>query len=31
MTNKLTGIKIAILLTDGFEQIEMTAPRQALK
>ncbi len=27
----LTGMCIAILLTDGFEQVEMTAPRQALE
>lgn len=26
----LTGVKIAILVTDGFEQIELTEPRQAL-
>lgn len=27
---KLNGIKIAILLTDGFEEIEMTDPKKAL-
>jgi len=27
----LTGKKIAILLTDGFEQVEMTSPRDALR
>lgn len=26
----LKGLKVAILLTNGFEQIEMTSPRQAL-
>jgi len=26
----LNGLKVAILVTDGFEQVEMTAPRQAL-
>ena len=25
----LSGVKIAILITDGFEQIEMTEPRKA--
>lgn len=29
--NRLDGKKVAILLTDGFEQIEMTEPREALK
>jgi protease I len=28
---KLTGKKIAILATDGFEQVELTTPRDALK
>jgi len=28
--NALDGIKVAILVTDGFEQVEMTDPRQAL-
>ena len=27
---ELDGVKVAILLTDGFEQVEMTEPRQAL-
>lgn len=27
----LDGIKIAILITDGFEQVEMTKPREALE
>jgi protease I len=27
---KLKGLKIAILVTDGFEQVELTEPRQAL-
>ena len=26
----LTGVRVAILVTDGFEQVEMTEPRQAL-
>jgi len=26
----LNGLKVAILVTDGFEQVEMTKPRQAL-
>lgn len=26
----LSGVKVAILVTDGFEQVEMTEPRQAL-
>ena len=26
----LDGVKVAILVTDGFEQVEMTGPRQAL-
>ena len=30
-TNALGGLKVAILVTDGFEQVEMTEPRQALK
>lgn len=29
MPQELQGLKIAILLTDGFEQVEMTKPRQA--
>jgi protease I len=31
MPQKLDGIKVAILVADGFEQIEMTSPRDALK
>jgi len=31
MQNKLNGKKIAILVADGFEQVEMTAPRKALE
>jgi len=31
MTNELKGKRVAILVTDGFEQIEMTSPRQALE
>jgi protease I len=27
----LNGVKVAILITDGFEQIEMTEPRKALE
>ncbi len=30
MTNKLSGKKIAILAADGFEQVELTKPREAL-
>jgi protease I len=30
MDNKLSGKRVAILVADGFEQIEMTKPRQAL-
>ena len=30
MEKKLKGIKIAILVADGFEQVEMTEPRKAL-
>jgi deglycase len=30
MANELEGKKVAILVTDGFEQVEMTKPRQAL-
>lgn len=29
--NSLNGLKIAILLTDGFEQAEMVKPRKALQ
>jgi protease I len=31
MAGKLDGKKIAILVTDGFEQVEMTEPRKALQ
>ena len=31
MTNKLEGKKVAILVADGFEQVEMTEPRKALE
>ena len=31
MAEKLDGKKVAILVTDGFEQVEMTKPRQALQ
>ena len=31
MTQKLDGHKIAILVADGFEQVEMTEPRKALQ
>lgn len=31
MAEDLKGKKVAILLTDGFEQVEMTEPRRALK
>ena len=30
MARKLDGKKVAILVTDGFEQVEMTKPRKAL-
>jgi protease I len=29
-SDTLTGLKVAILITDGFEQVEMTEPRRAL-
>ena len=29
-SDTLNGLKVAILITDGFEQVEMTEPRQAL-
>lgn len=29
-TETLNGLKVAILVTDGFEQVEMTEPRKAL-
>jgi len=28
--NSLNGLKVAILITDGFEQVEMTEPPRAL-
>jgi protease I len=31
MPQKLSGRKIAILVTDGFEQVELTEPRKALQ
>ncbi len=31
MAGKLDGKRVAILVTDGFEQVEMTEPRQALE
>jgi protease I len=31
MAGKLAGKKVAILVTDGFEQVEMTKPRAALE
>lgn len=31
MPNELKGKRVAILVTDGFEQIEMTSPREALE
>lgn len=31
MSHELQGKKVAILLADGFEQVEMTAPRDALE
>jgi protease I len=30
MQNELKGKRIAILVADGFEQVEMTEPRKAL-
>ena len=30
MANELNGKKVAILVADGFEQVEMTKPREAL-
>jgi protease I len=29
-TNDIEGLKVAILVTDGFEQVELTEPREAL-
>jgi protease I len=31
MAEQLKGIRVAILVTDGFEQVEMTSPREALE
>ncbi len=31
MAGKLDGKKVAILVADGFEQVEMTKPRDALE
>jgi protease I len=31
MAEALRGLRVAILVADGFEQVEMTEPRQALK
>jgi protease I len=31
MTDNLKGMRVAILLSDGFEQVEMTSPREALE
>src|SRR5690606_26165585 len=31
MTETLTGLRVAILVTDGFEQVEMTGPLHALE
>lgn len=31
MANSLQGKRVAILLTDGFEQVEMTGPKEALE
>jgi protease I len=31
MANELTGKKVAILIANGFEQVEMTEPRKALE
>lgn len=31
MANELKGKRVAILVTEGFEQIEMTSPREALE
>jgi protease I len=31
MTNELNGMKIAVLVADGFAQVEMTEPRKALE
>jgi protease I len=31
MKNQLDGLRVAIVVTDGFEQVEMTEPRKALQ
>src|ERR1700687_1725344 len=31
MSTELKGLRVAILVTDGFEQVEMTKPREALQ
>ena len=31
MAGRLEGKKVAILVADGFEQVEMTKPRKALQ
>jgi len=31
MSNALNGKRVAILVTDGFEQVELTSPREALE
>ena len=31
MENQLTGLKVAILVANGFEQVEMLEPRKALQ
>ena len=31
MSKSLTGKRIALLVTDGFEQVELTGPKQALE
>lgn len=28
---RLSGVRVAVLVTDGFEQVEMTSPREALE
>ena len=31
MSNSLNGKRVAILVTDGFEQVELTGPKKALE
>ena len=31
MTQDLNGVKVAILVAEGFEQVELTEPRKALE